>query len=56
MLTGLTRLWIALLVLVVVVVRGLGVGRIRGTFGSEKRPSRADTRIDGPERFNPGVG
>jgi Mycobacterium membrane protein len=52
-LTRLKRLWIALVVLVAVVVGGFAVGRIRGIFGSEKRPSCAHTKIDGTKPFNP---
>jgi hypothetical protein len=52
-LTGLKRLRIALVELVVVVVGGFTVWRIRGIFGSEKRPSYADTKIDGTKPFKP---
>jgi hypothetical protein len=52
MLTGLTRLWIALVVWVVLVVRAFAVRRIRGIFSSEKRHWCADTKIDGTKRFD----
>ncbi len=48
----LRRLWIPLVILVVIGAGGLTVSRLHGIFGSEKRPSYADTRID-TKPFNP---
>jgi Mycobacterium membrane protein len=49
----LRRLWIPLLVLVVIVAGGFTVSRLHGIFGSEKRPSYADTKINDTQPFNP---
>ena len=49
----LRRLWVPLIVLVVIGAGGLTVSRLHGIFGSEKRPSYADTRIDDAKPFNP---
>jgi hypothetical protein len=49
----LKRLWIPLVILVVIGAGGLTVSRLHGIFGSEKRPSYADTRIDDTKPFNP---
>ena len=49
----LSRLWIPLLVLVVIGAGGFTVSRLHGIFGSEKRPSYADTRIDDTAPFSP---
>jgi Mycobacterium membrane protein len=38
---------------VVIGAGGLTVSRLHGIFGSEKRPSYADTRIDDATPFNP---
>jgi hypothetical protein len=38
---------------VVIGAGGLTVSRLHGIFGSEKRPSYADTRIDDAKPFNP---
>jgi hypothetical protein len=46
-------LWIPLVVLVVIAVGGLTVSRIHGIFGSEKRPSYADTNVNEAKPFNP---
>jgi Mycobacterium membrane protein len=48
----LRRLWIPLIILVVIAAGGLTVSRLHGIFGSEKRPSYADTRTD-TKPFNP---
>jgi hypothetical protein len=47
------RLWIPLLILVVVGAGGLTVSRLHGIFGSEKRPSYADTQLNDTKPFNP---
>jgi nitrate reductase NapE component len=47
------RLWIPLLVLVVIGAGGFTVSRLHGIFGSEKRPSYADTKINDTQPFNP---
>jgi len=49
----LRRLWIPLVVLAVIGAGGLTVSRLHGIFGSEKRPSYADTRIDNTKPSNP---
>ena len=49
----LRRLWIPLLVLVVIGAGGFTVSRLHGIFGSEKRPSYADTKINDTKPFNP---
>jgi hypothetical protein len=49
----LRRLWIPLIILVVIGAGGLTVSRLHGLFGSEKRPSYADTRIGDSKPFNP---
>ena len=47
------RLWIPLLVLVVIAAGGFAVSRLHGIFGSDKRPSYADTKINDSKPFNP---
>jgi hypothetical protein len=42
----LRRLWIPLVIVVVISAGGLTVSRLHGLFGSEKRPSYADTKVD----------
>lgn len=37
----------------VIAIGGFTVSRLHGVFGSEKRPSYADTNIDGSKPFNP---
>ncbi len=49
----LRRLWIPLLVLVVIAAGGFTVSRLHGIFGSEKRPSYADTKLSDSKPFNP---
>jgi hypothetical protein len=49
----LRRLWIPLLVLVVIGAGGFAVSRLHGIFGSEKRPSYADTSVNDTAPFNP---
>jgi hypothetical protein len=49
----LRRLWIPLVILVVVASGGFTVARLHGVFGSEKRPSYADTKINDTKPFNP---
>ncbi|BBY36642.1 hypothetical protein MMAN_07760 [Mycobacterium mantenii] len=47
------RLWIPLVIVGVVVAGGMTVSRLHGIFGSEKRPSYADTRQQDTKPFNP---
>jgi hypothetical protein len=47
------RLWIPLLILVVIGAAGLTVSRLHGIFGSEKRPSYADSQGNDTTRFDP---
>lgn len=47
------RTWIPLVILVVVIVGGFTVHRIRGFFGSENRPSYSDTNLEYSKPFNP---
>jgi hypothetical protein len=47
------RLWIPLLVLAVIIAGGFTVSRLHGVFGSEKRPSYADTNFNESKSFNP---
>ena len=47
------RLWILLIILVVIGAGGLTVWRLHGIFGSEKRPSYADSKINGTKPFDP---
>lgn len=47
------RTWIPLVILVVVIVVGFTVHRIRGFFGSENRPSYSDTNLENSKPFNP---
>jgi Mycobacterium membrane protein len=49
----LRRLWIPLVILVVIGAGGLTVSRLHGVFGSEKRVSYGDTRVDEAKPFNP---
>ena len=49
----LRRLWIPLVILVVIGVGALTVARLHGIFGSEKRPSYADSKIDESRSFDP---
>lgn len=49
----LRRLWIPMVILAVVAAGGLTVSRLHGIFGSEKRPSYADTRQQDTKPFNP---
>jgi Mycobacterium membrane protein len=49
----LRRLWIPLVVLLVIGAGGLTVSRLHGIFGSEKRPSYADSNIKDTKPFNP---
>ncbi len=49
----LSRTWIPLVVLAVVVVGGFIVYRVHGYFGSTKRPSYADSNLESPKPFNP---
>jgi hypothetical protein len=44
--------WIPLVILVVIGVGGLTVSRLHGIFGSEKRPSYADSKVDDTTPFN----
>jgi hypothetical protein len=47
------RLWIPLVILAVIAAGGFTVSRLHGIFGSENRPSYADTRIGESKPFNP---
>jgi Mycobacterium membrane protein len=49
----LKRFWIPLVILAVLVAGGVTVTRLHGIFGSEKRPSYADTRQQDTKPFNP---
>jgi hypothetical protein len=40
-------------ILVVIVVGGLTVSRLHGVFGSEKRPSYADSKVNAPTPVDP---
>lgn len=50
---GLGRLWIPLVIIAVIVAGGMTVARLHGVFGSEHRPSYADTRQQDTKPFNP---
>lgn len=45
--------WIPLVIVAVVLAGGLTVSRLHGIFGSERRPSYADTRQQDSRPFNP---
>lgn len=47
------RLWIPLVIVAVVVAGGMTVSRLHGVFGSEKRPSYAESRQQDTKPFNP---
>ncbi|MCC9185022.1 MULTISPECIES: MmpS family protein [Mycolicibacterium] len=47
------RLWIPLLVLAVVGAGGFTVSRLHTIFGSEKRPTYADTKVNESKPFDP---
>ena len=49
----LSRTWIPLVILAVLVVGGFIVYRVHGYFGSEKRESYADSNLGNPKPFNP---
>ena len=49
----LSRTWIPLVILAVLVVGGFVVYRVHGYFGSEKRESYADSNLENPKPFNP---
>ena len=49
----LKRLWIPLVIVAVVVAGGMTVSRLHGVFGSEKRPSYAESRQQDTKPFNP---
>ncbi len=49
----LQRSWIPLVIVLVVVLGGFTVWRIHGIFGSDKRPSYADSQTDNSKPFNP---
>jgi hypothetical protein len=46
-------LWIPLVILVVIGAGGLTVSRLHGVFGSEKRPSYADTKVSENTTYDP---
>jgi hypothetical protein len=52
-LRALKRVWIPLAIMLVVVIGGFTVSRLHGLFGSEKRLSYGDTRIDTTKPFKP---
>jgi hypothetical protein len=49
----LSRIWIPVVVLAVVIAGGFIVYRIHGYFGSEKRESYADSNLESAKPFNP---
>jgi Mycobacterium membrane protein len=49
----LQRVWIPLVIALVVALGGFTVWRIHGIFGSDKRPSYADSQTDNSKPFNP---
>lgn len=49
----LSRVWIPLVILAVLVAGAFIVNRVHGYFGSEKRASYADSNLKNPEPFNP---
>jgi hypothetical protein len=49
----LRKLWIPLLVVVVVAAGGFAVSRLRSIFGTDNRPSYADTKFNDSKPFNP---
>jgi hypothetical protein len=49
----LKRLWIPLLAVIVVAAGGFAVSRLHGIFGSEQRPSYADTKAADSKPFDP---
>jgi Mycobacterium membrane protein len=49
----LERVWIPLVIVVVICLGGFTVWRIHGIFGSERRPSYADSVTDDSKPFNP---
>lgn len=49
----LKRLWIPLVIVAVVIAGGMTVSRLHGVFGSEHRPSYAESRQQDTKPFNP---
>ena len=49
----LRRLWVPLIILVVIGAGGFTVSRLHGIFGSEKRPSYADSKINDAKPYDP---
>ena len=49
----LRRLWIPLLILLVISGGGLTVSRLHGIFGSERRPTYADSQVNDTKPFDP---
>ena len=49
----LSRVWIPLVIVAVVVATGFVVYRVHGYFGSEKRASYADSNLESAKPFNP---
>lgn len=47
------RLWIPLVIVAVVVAGGMTVSRLHNVFGSEKRPTYAESRQQDTKPFNP---
>lgn len=49
----LSRTWIPLVIVAVLVIGGFVVFRVHGYFGSQKRESYADSNLQNPKPFNP---
>jgi Mycobacterium membrane protein len=49
----LRRLWLPLIIVVVIVAGGSTVARLHGVFGSEKRPTYADTKTNDTKPYDP---
>lgn len=49
----LSRLWVPLVIVAVVIAGGFAVSRLHGIFGSDKQLSYSDTRVDDAKPFNP---
>jgi Mycobacterium membrane protein len=47
------RVWIPLVVLLVIGCGGFIASRVHGIFGTEKRPSYADSHVDDTKPYNP---
>lgn len=49
----LSRIWIPLVILVVIIAGGFTVHRVRSFFGSERHESYSDSKLDNSKPFNP---